>query len=344
MKLLIILIILIINFKFYLSDPEIENLFIEWTNKYNKIYSNKEFNFRFNNFKKNKEYVDQWNEKKLETILELNFFADLSRNEYINNYLANSIDIFNIEQKNKNNKYGNYDGILINNFNNSIKSIDWRNLDAVTPVKNQGLCSGSGYSFSAIGVIESSHFIKNKELITLSEQNIIDCTIDMGNNGCMGGLASIAFDYVIKQKGIDSEFDYPYEGHLVEPYEGRGRCRYNSFYSKASISSYYEIERFNENELTHSLLNSPVSVMIDASQLSFMLYKSGVYKDPSCSSTILNHGLINIGFGVTPENDNEYYILKNSFGLNWGMKGYIYLSRNFNNHCGISSIGISVVI
>ncbi|KAM9976004.1 hypothetical protein ACTFIR_009845 [Dictyostelium discoideum] len=339
MKLLIILIILIINLKLYLCNLEIENLFIEWTNKYNKIYSNKEFYLRFNNFKKNKEYVDQWNEKQLGTILELNFFADLSRNEYINNYLASFIDISNIKQKNT-----KYEGILKNTFNNSIKSIDWRNFDAVTPVKDQGLCSGAGYSFSAIGVVESSHFIKNKELITLSEQNIIDCTIDMGNNGCMGGLASIAFDFIIKQKGIDSEFNYPYEGYLVEPYEGRGRCRYNSFYSKASISSYIEIERFNENELTQSLLKSPVSVMIDASQLSFMLYKSGVYKDPSCSSTILNHGILNIGFGVTPENGNEYYILKNSFGTKWGMKGYIYLSRNFNNHCGISSNGISVVI
>ncbi|KAN0014388.1 hypothetical protein ACTFIU_000706 [Dictyostelium citrinum] len=302
----------------------------------NIIYSNREFYWRFNNFKKNKEYVDNWNKNELETVLELNFFADLSRDEYINNYLANFIDISNIKQKNE--------GIFLKNYNNdSIKSIDWRNLGAVTPVKNQGTCSGAGYSFAAIGAIESAHFIKTEELIILSEQNIIDCSIEMGNNGCMGGLSSIAFDYIIKQRGIDSEFSYPYEGHVVEPYEGRGRCRYNSFYSMASISSYKEIERFNENELTRSLLKSPVSVMIDASQLSFMLYKSGVYKDPSCSSTKLNHGVLNVGFGET-ENGNEYYILKNSFGLKWGMKGYIFLSRNLNNHCGISSMGLSVVI
>ncbi|KAN0040639.1 hypothetical protein ACTA71_008977 [Dictyostelium dimigraforme] len=343
MKLFIIyLFILIFIIKLCLCDLEIEKQFIEWSKKYNKVYSNKEFSWRFNNFKKNKEYVEKWNQRELETILELNLFADLSREEYINNYLANFIDISNYNQKTfKNVKYG---GIFLNNYNISIESIDWRNLGVVTPIKDQGKCSGAGYSFSAIGAIESAHNLKNGDnQIILSEQNIIDCTIEMGNNGCSGGLSSIAFDYIIKQRGIDGEFSYPYEGHVVEPYEGRGRCRYDSFYSVASISSYFEIERFNENHLTHSLLNSPVSVMIDASQLSFMLYKSGVYKDQFCSSTKLNHGILNVGFGVS-EKGTEYYILKNSFGLKWGMKGYIHLLKNFNNHCGVASMGIFVVI
>ncbi|KAK5581639.1 hypothetical protein RB653_001676 [Dictyostelium firmibasis] len=341
MKIVIILIFFLLNIIFSVCESDNEKLFIEWTRKHNKIYSNKEFNSKFKNFLNNKEYVDSWNKMEYETILELNIFADLSREEYINNYLGNFMDISKVYQKS--NKNFKYDGVFFYNFKDSIKSIDWRNFDAVTPVKNQGTCSGAGYSFSAIGSIESAHFIKNNELITLSEQNLIDCSIDMGNNGCKGGLSSIAFDYIIKQRGIDSEFSYPYEGHVIEPYEGRGRCRYNSFYSKASISSYIEIERFNENQLTHSLLKTPVSVMIDASQLSFMLYKSGVYMDQSCSSTKLNHGLLNIGFGET-EDGIEYYILKNSFGSKWGNKGYIHLSRNSNNHCGVASFAFYPII
>jgi cathepsin L len=138
-----------------------------------------------------------------------------------------------------------------------------------------------------------------------------------------------AFEYVISNRGIDTESSYPYTT------SGPNQCKYSASNIGATISSYHDIPSGDEKSLTAAIDGRPVSVAIDASHNSFQLYSSGVYYEPSCSSSRLDHGVLAVGYGSNGATD--YYIVKNSWGRNWGDSGYILMSRNRNNNCGIAT-------
>jgi len=177
--------------------------------------------------------------------------------------------------------------------------------------------------------VEALNFLKTGNLISLSEQNLIDCSSSYGNNGCSRGLMDSAFQYIIDNKGIDTEQTYPYFGI-------QSSCRFQSQWVGATINSYYILPYGNEITLTSAINNRTISVAVDASHISFQLYSAGVYYEPQCSSTALTRGMLVIGYGST--NTADYYIVKSSLGTSWGMSGYIWMSRNKNNNCGIASV------
>ncbi|XP_053387976.1 cathepsin L-like [Mercenaria mercenaria] len=216
------------------------------------------------------------------------------------------------------------------------KEVDWRNNDCVTRVKFQGLC-GSCYAFAATGALEGHTCIKTKKLVSLSEQNIIDCTDNKlyANDGCIGGQAENAYIYVKDNGGIDTEKSYPYDQKV-------GDCKYSKENIGATAKGLKELPIGNEFALQKAVAwNGPVSVCIDSTGTKS--YSHGIYdgKDEThlstCSSEKVNHAMLVIGYG-TSTNGQDYWLLKNSWGTTWGLEGYMKLVRNKRNRCGITTI------
>jgi cathepsin L len=210
-------------------------------------------------------------------------------------------------------------------------NVDWRTKGAVTAVKNQGQC-GSCWSFSTTGSVEGCHQISTGSLVSLSEQNLMDCSWNQGNEACNGGLMTPAMTYIISNGGIDTESSYPYTATSSHT------CRYSAANRGSTEKSYTNVAKGDENDLANKVNIGPTSVAIDASQSSFQLYKSGVYYEPRCSSTQLDHGVLAVGYGTDDTSKADYWIVKNSWGTSWGMSGYIWMSRNRNNNCGIATM------
>ena len=208
------------------------------------------------------------------------------------------------------------------------ENVDWRDKGAVTDVKNQGQC-GSCWSFSATGSLEGQHFLKAGELVSLSEQNLIDCSVPEGDHGCKGGLMDNAFKYIIKNNGIDTEESYPYQAH-------NEFCRFKRNDVGATMSSYRDIERGDVNALMEAIDTiGPISVAMDASRPAFHAYKRGVYSDRTCSSKKLDHGVLAVGYGTYE--GTPYFLVKNSWGETWGMEGYFMIERSEENMCGLAT-------
>ncbi|XP_075700292.1 cathepsin S-like [Rhinoderma darwinii] len=209
------------------------------------------------------------------------------------------------------------------------ESIDWRKQNCVTDVKDQGMCSSS-WAFSSVGSLECQLKIRKGKLVSLSAQNLVDCSGSYGNNGCKEGFLVAAYRYII-DIGIEPDSTYPYEGQ-------DRTCHFNTTKKAAGITSYKEVPYGDENKLKQVVGKvGPVSVAIDASQRSFYLYKTGVYYDPLCSSAHTNHAVLVVGYGA--DDGVEYWLVKNSLGPSFGDEGYIKMARNRYNHCGIANFG-----
>jgi len=206
-------------------------------------------------------------------------------------------------------------------------AVDWRTKGYVTPIKNQGHC-GSCWAFSTTGSLEGQHFKKAGKLVSLSEQNLVDCSKREGNKGCKGGLMDKGFEYVKMNGGIDTEESYPYKGK-------DGICEFKQADVGATLTSFKDV-RGGEEALAQAVSEvGPISVAMDAGHQSFQLYKKGIYKERACSSKRLDHGVLAVGYGS--EGEKDYWIVKNSWGTVWGQEGYFWLAKGENNMCGLAT-------
>jgi cathepsin L len=305
------------------SDQALQVEFTNWMAANGKSYDTDEFQYRWQTWKANHRFIQEHNAKNLTFSVAMNKFGDLSTKEFskIYNGFLGAKALGRRPHKTNN--------VVIAPNPNAPASIDWRTKGYVTGIKNQGQC-GSCWSFSATGSSEGQHFKETNSLVGLSEQNLVDCSQSYGNQGCNGGLMDDAFQYIIANGGIDTEASYPYTAE-------DGTCHYSKANNGATLSSYTDVPSDSETALTNDCgTYGPISVAIDASHSSFQFYSGGVYYEPDCSSTQLDHGVLAVGYGVLSGQD--YYIVKNSWGTDWGLSGYIYMSRNRNNNCGIATM------
>ena len=210
-------------------------------------------------------------------------------------------------------------------------SIDWRENDAVTSVKDQGQC-GSCWTFSATGAIEGAWAVSKGELIDLSEEQLVECATGMqyGSHGCSGGQMQGAFKYVIEH-GQCALSAYPYTSGNGQS----GSCQ--SCQPVAHVSSCSDVKPNDQISLKAAVAQQPVAIAISADTKLFQSYSSGVITSSSCY-TSLDHGVLIVGYGT--ENGIDYWNVKNSWGTSWGDKGYVKIARSDSTNdagiCGIS--------
>ena len=210
----------------------------------------------------------------------------------------------------------------------TVDSIDWVQKGAVTPVKNQGQC-GSCWAFSTTGNLEGVNFLKTGKLVSLSEQQLVDCDTKFGDHGCQGGLPSNAYKYILSNKGIDTEQSYPYKGV-------GGTCQAKQGKVGVSITNWTKISQ-DETQIAAQLVKrGPLSIGINAGPMQF--YGGGVSCPWKilCNPKQLDHGVLIVGYG-TDSQKGDYWKIKNSWGPGWGEQGYYRICRG-KGACGLNTM------
>ena len=281
----------------------------------------------------------------LSFLLSLFSFSNINNTLFIQNHNAKNLSYQVEENQFINQNYINEfspttSHLIMNNLTDNLiqfnekESIpfhkDWRNKYKVSSVKNQLKC-GACWAFSSSEAVESAWAIKYNQLYNLSQQELIDCSTTYGNQGCHGGSMNAAFQYII-ENGLCTNLSYPYIA-------SEQSCQQSNCKSIVNITEYQNIMPNSEKILQKATYQQPVSVAIQANKRSFQLYKSGIYSDLNCG-TQLDHGVLVIGYGYDPNYNMKYWIIKNSWGTNWGENGYIRIQKDIENEKGLCGIAM----
>ncbi|XP_020236366.1 senescence-specific cysteine protease SAG39 [Cajanus cajan] len=307
-----------------LQDASMHERHEQWMARYGKVYKNsQEKEKRFRIFKDNVNYIETFNNAANKPYkLGVNQFADLTNEEFraprngFKSHMSSSIT------RTTPFKYENVSAVPT--------TVDWRQKGAVTPIKDQGSC-GCCWAFSAVAATEGIHGISTGKLISLSEQELVDCDTKGMDHGCEGGYMDDAFEFIIQNHGLNTEASYPYKG-----VDGKCNAKEEAIHA-ATITGYEDVPTNNEKALQKAVANQPVSVAIDASGSGFQFYKSGVFTG-SCG-TELDHGVTAVGYGAS-EDGTKYWLVKNSWGTEWGEEGYIRMQRDVNSDEGLCGIAM----
>ncbi|XP_038971284.1 senescence-specific cysteine protease SAG39-like [Phoenix dactylifera] len=307
-----------------LTDVSMKEKHEQWMALYGRVYKDAaEKERRFKIFQANVELIESFNAGNHKFKLGANQFADLTNEEFRavhTGFKPNSQASSGMATKSF--KYENATAVPV--------SMDWRAKGAVTPIKDQGQC-GCCWAFSAVAAMEGITKLSTGKLISLSEQELVDCDTKGEDQGCGGGLMDDAFKFIIKNGGLTTEANYPYEAT-------DGTCNTGKSHSHAAtIGGYEDVPANSEAALLKAVANQPVSVAIDAGGFAFQLYSSGVFTG-DCG-TDLDHGVTAVGYDKTSDG-TKYWLVKNSWGSSWGENGYIRMQRDVDAKEGLCGIAM----
>jgi len=296
-------------------------------NHHGKVYSNgAEHDNRYEIFKKNYQMITDHNLSGQSWTLAVNQFADMSWEEFRHKRLGYNRNARRMLGRGREPVITNMKGLFT-----VPDEMDWVSKGVVSQVKNQESC-GSCWAFSTTGSVEAAYAIKTGTLYSLSEQQLIDCAKNGGDDGCEGGLLDPTFEYVIGNHGICQEDEYKYLA------QDGSTCKSSKCKAVAPIVNYTDVAVNDEDALQAACAQQPVSIAIEADQWGFQFYSSGVF-DGSCG-TQLDHAVLLVGYGTDADTAKHYWKVKNSWGGSWGEKGYIRMLRTpggkTEGQCGIA--------
>ncbi|KAF7233891.1 hypothetical protein EG68_12565 [Paragonimus skrjabini miyazakii] len=294
-------------------------LYEQFKRDYGKRYTNDDDEKRFAIFKDNLVRAQNYQLQEQGTAkYGVTQFSDLTPEEFAAKFLSSRMD-------------GQVERVQLNNLKSAPESFDWREKGAVTPVENQGKC-GSCWAFSVAGTVEGQWFLKTGQLVSLSKQQLVDC--DVKDSGCRGGYPPMTYGEIIRMGGLEAQKDYPYVGR-------EQTCQLDRSKLLARIDAYIILEANEEKQAAWLAEHGPTSAGLNAFYLQF--YQHGI-SHPSksqCEPDWLNHGVVSVGYGT--ENGIPYWIIKNSWGAEWGESGYFRLYRG-DGTCGIERVVSSAII
>jgi C1A family cysteine protease len=302
------------------EEEQYEFLFTKWVQQHKKSYDTDEFFYRFNVFKANVDKIHEHNHGGHTWKMAMNHFGDLNADEFIATHTGYKRINMGVLRSNN-----------VAELDSDVSvptAVDWRVHGAVTPIKDQGQC-GSCWAFSTTGSTEGAYFLKTNKLVSLSEQELVDCSQAEGNSGCEGGLMDFGFQYIMDNKGITTEKAYPYTAQ-------DGTCASSGKPVGATISGFSDVKSNNAPALRTASAVQPISVAIEADQDGFQFYSSGVFSG-ACGAS-LDHGVLVVGYNQTTT--PHYWIVKNSWGTSWGMAGYMNMLDDSTKNSGAGQCGI----
>lgn len=304
------------------TDESLWDLYERWRSHHTVSRDLGEKRKRFNVFKYNVNYIHKVNQMDKPYKLKLNKFADMTNHEFRSGF-DSKIQHFRMLQGERRRT-----PFMHEKTSDPPLSIDWRKNGAVNPIKNQGRC-GSCWAFSTIVGVEGINKIKTNQLVSLSEQELVDCESD--NQGCNGGLMENAYEFIKENGGVTTEQIYPY-------FAQDGRCDTSKRNSPiVKIDGFETVPANDESALLKAVANQPVSIAIDASGPNFQFYSEGVFN--GYCGTELNHGVAIVGYGTTQEGI-DYWIVRNSWGPQWGEQGYVRMQRGINEPEGLCGLAM----
>ncbi|KAG7593256.1 Cathepsin propeptide inhibitor domain (I29) [Arabidopsis thaliana x Arabidopsis arenosa] len=283
-----------------LNEQSIVDYHQQWMTQFSRVYQDEsEKEMRLQVFKKNLKFIENFNNMGNQSYtVGVNEFTDWTTEEFLVTHTGLRVNVTSLFNETMPSRNWNISDIDIDD-----ESKDWREEGAVTPVKVQGAC-GSCWAFSAIGAMEGLTKISGKNLLTLSEQQLIDCDTEK-NTGCDGGGIEEAFKYIIKNGGVSLETEYPYQVK-------KGSCRANARpATQTQIRGFEMVPSHNER---------------------------GVYAGLDCGTDV-NHAVTFVGYGTM--SGLNYWVLKNSWGESWGENGYMRIRRDVEwpqGMCGIAQV------
>jgi len=355
-KIFLLAVLFSVTFSQKIDDSHMQELFLNFTKEYNKTYATEtEKMARFEIFKNNIEFIgslvdtnstDADSEQELKN--GITQFSDMTPQEFQSNYLSslnftqitNSSDFFdpNVDLPTYSETDENFlsDSTLSNQRNLQTLTIpaswDWRTQGAVTNVKYQGLCA-SCWAFAVAANLESLYFRKYGRLVSFSPQQLIDCSTS--NKGCGGGSVIYALQYLMQVGGLQLNSSYP-------PTLTQGTCLFNPALTVAKVQKYVTTDPDETKIMQMVYLVGPITVTMNANLLQY--YKTGIISanNAQCPPSIVNHSVTIVGYS-TSSTGHPFWIVKNSWGPNWGENGYFRMLRGYGT-CGINLAPVTAVL